>query len=78
MKTLDFAYVILTYNFLVGALLLIAGENLGVLTARVLECEETKRGATHSCSLRDLRNVSRHHQFSCPDHKFFRELIRAL
>lgn len=37
MKTLDFAYVILTCNFLVGLLLIVAGGRLGVLAAFILQ-----------------------------------------
>ncbi len=42
MKTLDFAYVILTCNFLVGLLLIVAGGRLGVLAAFMLRVKRQR------------------------------------
>ncbi|MCA1556040.1 MAG: hypothetical protein LC747_05050 [Acidobacteria bacterium] len=42
MKTVDFSYVILTYNFLIGALLIVASEKLGLITSGVLRVKRQK------------------------------------
>jgi len=42
MKTFDFAYVALTYNFLVGALLIVASEKLGLITSGVVRVQRQK------------------------------------
>ncbi|MGI9106737.1 MAG: hypothetical protein ACR2G4_10870 [Pyrinomonadaceae bacterium] len=44
MKNIDFAYVLLTYNFLLGSLLIIAGEKLGLIAAGVLRVKRQKVG----------------------------------
>ena len=59
----DLARVLLTYNLLVGALLIVAGEKLGVMAAGLLHVKR-ECSAAHASVLRDGGGVSRRPQLS--------------